>query len=82
MREVPRSIQPIQRGASAALLHVVEVRGNAFLFYRAGREPSADGEIVIEGVECKVWYAGSLGIHPRDLFLLAGLLESPEDTDV
>ena len=41
-------------------------------------EAPEDGETVIDGVECKVWYAGSLGMHPRDLFLLAGVLESPE----
>ena len=52
------------------------------LFYRAGREPPADGETVIDGVECKVWYAGNLGMNPRDLFLLAGVLESPKDIEV
>ena len=55
--------------------------GNVLLFYRVGREPPEDGETVIDGLECKVWYAGSLGMHPRDLFLLAGVLESPGDVE-
>ena len=55
--------------------------GNVLLFYRVGMEAPEDGETVIDGVECKVWYAGSLGMHPRDLFLLAGVLESPGDVE-
>ena len=45
------------------------------LFYQAGEEHPADSETVIDGLVCKVWYAGSLGMHPRDLFLLADVLE-------
>ena len=55
--------------------------GNVLLFYRAGREPPQDGETVIDGLECKVWCAGSLGMHPRDLFRLAEVLESPGEIE-
>ena len=51
--------------------------GNVLLFYRVGREHPEDGVTVIDGLKCKVWYAGSLGMHPRDLFLLADILEAP-----
>ena len=51
--------------------------GNVLLFYRVGEEHPDDGETVIDGLEYKVWYAGSLGMHPRDLYLLADVLETP-----
>ena len=51
--------------------------GNVLLFYWAGTEHPEDGETVIDGLECKVWYAGNLGMHPRDLYLLADILEAP-----
>ena len=40
-----------------------------------------DGETVIDGLECKVWHAGSVGVHPRDLFLLADAIEAPEEVE-
>ena len=52
--------------------------GNSLLFYRAGEEHPEDGETVIDGLECKVWYAGNLSMHPRDLYLLADVLEGPD----
>ena len=55
--------------------------GNVLLFYRAGEEHPADSETVIDGLGCKVWYAGSLGMHPRDLFLLADVLEDPGEVE-
>ena len=55
--------------------------GNILLFYRAGREHPEDGEAVIEGLECKIWYAGRLGMHPRDLFLLADILEASGEVE-
>ena len=51
--------------------------GSVLLFFRAGKEQPEDGETVIDGLDCKVWYAGNLGMHPRDLFLLANALEAP-----
>ena len=50
--------------------------GQTLLFYRAEDHPE-DGETVIDGLECKVWYAGRLGMHPRDLYLLADVLKAP-----
>ena len=55
--------------------------GNVLLFYRAGREHPEDGKTVIDGLKCEVWYAGSLGMHPRDLFLLADALEAPGEVE-
>ena len=55
--------------------------GNVLLFYRAGDERPDDGETVIDGMECKVWYTGNLGMHPRDLYLLADILEAPGEVD-
>ena len=52
--------------------------GQSLLFYRAGNSPHEDGEAVIDGLECKVWYDGRLGMHARDLYLLADLLEAPD----
>ena len=49
--------------------------GQTLLFYRADKDHPEDGETVIDGLECKVWYAGRLGMHPRDLHLLADALE-------
>ena len=51
--------------------------GQTLLFYRADKDHPEDGETVIDGLECKVWYAGRLGMHPRDLYLLADELEAP-----
>ena len=51
--------------------------GNVLLFYRAGEAHPEDGETVIDGLECKVWHDGKLGMHPRDLYLLADVLEAP-----
>ena len=52
--------------------------GQTLLFYRgADKDHPKDGETVIDGLECKVWYAGRLGMHPRDLYLLADALEAP-----
>ena len=55
--------------------------GNVLLFYRAGDERPDDGETVIDSMECKVWYAGNLGMHPRDLCLLADILEASGEVD-
>ena len=56
--------------------------GNRLLFYRVGEEHPEDGETVIDGLECKVWCTGRLGMHDRDLYLLADALEAPGDFDV
>ena len=56
--------------------------GNKLLFYRVGEEHPEDGEAVIDGLECRIWYTGRLGMHARDLYLLADALEAPGDLDV
>ena len=53
--------------------------GNVLLFYPVGTEHPVDGEAIIDGLKCEVWHARSLGMHPRDLFLLADALEIPGD---
>ena len=50
--------------------------GQTLLFYRADEDHPEDGETVIDGLECKVWYAGRLGMHPRDLYRLADALDA------
>lgn len=50
--------------------------GNTLLFYRDGRHEFSDGKQVIEGLECRVWSNGRMGLHPRDLIRLADGLEA------
>ena len=52
--------------------------GNTLLFYRAGEAHPPDGEATIDGLECKVWSTGRLGMHARDLYQLANALEVPD----
>ena len=52
--------------------------GNTLLFYRAGEAHPPDGEATIDGLECKVWSTGRLGVHARDLYQLANALEVPD----
>ncbi len=56
--------------------------GQSFLFYRADQDHPGDGEMIIDGLECKVWYAGRLGMHARDLYLLADALRTREEFPV
>ena len=53
--------------------------GQSLLFYRAGKDHPKDGETVFQGLECKVWYDGRLGMHARDLYLLADALQACGD---
>ena len=53
--------------------------GQSLLFYRADKDHPEDGETVFDGLECKVWYAGRLGMHGRDLYLLADALQARDD---
>ena len=52
--------------------------GNTLLFYRDGRQGSPDGKCVIDGLECRVWSSGRLGMHERDLHLLADALDGSD----
>ena len=56
--------------------------GQSLLFYRTDEDHPEDGETVIDGLECKVWYAGRLGLHPRDLYQLADALRLRDDFPV
>ena len=49
--------------------------GNRLLFYGAAGGSPVDGETEIEGLACRVWSAGRLGLHARDLYRLADVLE-------
>ena len=49
--------------------------GNTLLFYRETGTDRQDGIRTIGGLECRVWSKGRLGLHPRDLHLLAAALE-------
>ena len=53
--------------------------GNTLLFYRADKPHPNDGETVIDGLECKVWFNGRLGMHPRDLYLLADAVKTSRE---
>ena len=48
--------------------------GNTLLFYRDGGQEFPDSQRVIAGLECRVWSRGRLGMHERDLHLLADAL--------
>lgn len=50
--------------------------GNTLLFYRDGGREFSDGEQVIDGLECRVWRNGRMGLHPRELNRLADALEA------
>ena len=52
--------------------------GQSLLFYRAGEDHPDDGDAIIDGLECNVWYSRRLGMHSRDLYLLADALRNQE----
>ena len=49
--------------------------GNTLLFYRDDGQGFPEGRRVIDGMECRLWSKGRLGLHERDLHLLADALE-------
>ena len=55
--------------------------GNTLLFYRDGEQGYPDGKHVIDGLECRVWSRARLGLHERDLHLLADALECPHENE-
>ena len=55
--------------------------GNTLLFYSAHPDLAQDGETVIDGLECRIWSTGRLGMHARDLYHLADALEAPDAAD-
>ena len=49
--------------------------GNTLLFYRDNGQQFLDGKRVISGLECRVWSNERLGLHSRELYLLADALD-------
>ena len=49
--------------------------GNTLLFYGDCTRDYVDGLATVSGVECRLWRHHRLGMHPRDLKLLADKLE-------
>ncbi len=52
--------------------------GNTLLFYRDGGREFPDGKQVIDGLECRVWSNGRIGLHSRELNSLADALETAD----
>lgn len=50
--------------------------GNTLLFYDSAGREYVDGKWMLNGVECRTWFNKRLGLHTRDLYLLANALES------
>ncbi len=50
--------------------------GNTLLFYGVGEQSHTDGHGTVNGVQCRVWRHQSVGMHARDLYLLADRLEN------
>ena len=53
--------------------------GNTLLFYRDDGQGFPDGKRVIDGLECRLWSKGRLGMHERDLHSLADALEGQDE---
>ena len=49
--------------------------GNTLLIYGAGEQSPTDGHGTLNGVQCRVWRHRRLGMHARDLYVLANRLE-------
>ena len=49
--------------------------GNTLLFYRVGEQVHTDGHGILNEVQCRVWRHQRVGMHARDLHLLADRLE-------
>ena len=54
--------------------------GNTFLFYRADGQCFPDGNAMIDGLDCEIRSNESIGLHPRDAYRLADILELPADS--
>ena len=50
--------------------------GNTLLFYGVGEQDPTDGHGTLNGVRCRVWRHRRVGVHARDLYLLADRLEN------
>ena len=55
--------------------------GSRLLFYRDDQEAWRDGEVVVDGLQCRMWKWGRLGMHARDLNQLADVLDGVNRRD-
>ena len=49
--------------------------GTTLLFYRAEHNTPLDGQLLLDGIECRIWRRERIEIHSRDLYALADALE-------
>ena len=49
--------------------------GNTLLFYKVRKQNHTDGHGMLNRVQCRVWRNQRIGMHSRDLYLLADRLE-------
>ena len=52
--------------------------GSRLLFYRDVKRVWPDRDGTIDGLECRLWWRGRLGMHARDLNQLADVLEGTD----
>ena len=55
--------------------------GSRLLFYRDDQEAWRDEEVVVDGLQCRMWKWGRLGMHARDLNQLADVLDGADRGD-
>ena len=55
--------------------------GHTLLFYGDGEQDSVDACGILDGVRCRVWRHKRLGMHARDLYRLANVLEKEKDLE-
>ena len=56
--------------------------GHSLLFYGGGEQDYGDAHGVLNGVRCRVWRHKRLGMHARDLYLLAKVLEEEKGLEI
>ena len=50
--------------------------GSMMLFYRVATDTPRDSDLSIDGIDCRLWRDEYVGMHSRDLYCLADLLEA------
>ena len=55
--------------------------GSRLLFFRDDQETWRDEEVVVDGLQCRLWRLGRLGMHARDLNQLADVLDGVDRGD-
>ena len=54
--------------------------GDTLLFYRAGGQMFPDGDAVIDGLDCEIRSNERIGLHTRDAYRLADILELADNS--